>query len=39
MEEKLLDIFRKIFTDENPENITIDSEFREFEQYSSLRWN
>jgi len=36
MEEKLLDIFRKIFTDENPENITIDSEFREFEQYSSL---
>lgn len=36
MEEKLLEVFRKIFNDENSENITLDSEFREFEQYSSL---
>ena len=36
MEEKLLEIFRTIFSNENPEEITLESEFREFEQYSSL---
>ena len=36
MEEQLLNIFRKIFDKENPYEITLDSEFREFEQYSSL---
>lgn len=35
-EEKLLGIFRHVFSDEDPQNITLDSEFREFEQYSSL---
>lgn len=36
MEEKLLNLFRSVFTEENPEEVTLDSEFRELEQYSSL---
>lgn len=36
MEEKLLELFRSVFIDENPQNVTLDSEFREFEQFSSL---
>ena len=36
LEEKLLEIFRGVFTNENPEDITLDSEFRDFDQYSSL---
>lgn len=36
MEEKLLDIFRAVFNNEDPASITLESEFREFEQYSSL---
>lgn len=36
MEEQLLNIFRGVFTEEDPATITLDSEFREFEQYSSL---
>lgn len=36
MEEKLLEIFREVFSDENPSEITLESEFREFDQYSSL---
>lgn len=36
MEEQLLNIFRNLFDKENPEDITLNSEFREFEQYSSL---
>ena len=36
MEEQLLKIFCDVFTDVDPSEITLDSEFREFEQYSSL---
>lgn len=36
MEEQLLNIFREIFDKQDPNDITLDSEFREFEQYSSL---
>lgn len=36
MEEQLLEIFRDVFTDVDPQEITLDAEFREFEQYSSL---
>lgn len=36
MEEQLLQIFRDVFTDVDPSEITLDAEFREFEQYSSL---
>ena len=36
MEEKLLVLFRSVFSDEEPENVTLDSEFREFDQFSSL---
>lgn len=36
MEEQLLQIFRQIFSDMDPEEITLDSEFREFDLYSSL---
>ena len=36
MEEQLLEIFRKVFSNENPEEITLESEFRDFDQYSSL---
>ena len=36
MEEKLLEIFRSVFSDVDPSEITLESEFREFDQYSSL---
>lgn len=36
MEEKLLEIFRNVFNNVDPSEITLDSEFREFDQYSSL---
>ncbi len=36
MEDQLLNIFREVFDKEDPNEITLDSEFREFEQYSSL---
>ena len=36
MEEKLLEIFRNVFNEVDPQEINLDSEFREFEQYSSL---
>lgn len=36
MEEKVLRIFREIFTDVNPEEFTLDAEFREWDQYTSL---
>lgn len=36
MEEKLLNVFRRVFNEVNPEEITLDSEFREWDQYSSL---
>lgn len=35
MEEKLLKIFREVFNEVSPENVTLDSEFREWEQFSS----
>lgn len=35
-EQQLLDIFRQIFNEEDPSEISLDSEFRDFEQYSSL---
>lgn len=35
-EERLLKIFREIFTDVENSEITLDSEFREWDQYSSL---
>lgn len=36
MEDKLLELFRSVFSEENSENVTLDSEFREFDQFSSL---
>ncbi len=36
MEEKLLNIFREVFNEVNPREITLESEFRDFDQYSSL---
>lgn len=36
MEEKLLEIFRNVFNEVDPQEINLDSEFREFDQYSSL---
>ncbi len=36
MEKKLLEVFRKVFSEVNPDEITLDSEFREWDQYSSL---
>lgn len=36
MEEQLLGVFRSVFNHEDPTSITLESEFREFEQYSSL---
>ncbi len=35
MEEKLLTIFRDVFSDVAPEEVTLDAEFREWEQFSS----
>jgi acyl carrier protein len=36
MEQKLLEVFRSVFTEVDPSEITLDSEFREWDQYSSL---
>lgn len=36
MEEKLLEIFAEIFTEVEKSEITLDSEFREWDQYTSL---
>lgn len=36
MKEKLLELFRSVFCDEDPEDVTLESEFREFDQFSSL---
>lgn len=36
MEERLLKIFGEIFTDVDKSEITLDAEFREWDQYSSL---
>ena len=36
MEERLLNIFAEIFTDVDKSEITLDAEFREWDQYSSL---
>lgn len=36
MEEKLLSIFREVFYEEDPASITLDTEFRELNQYTSL---
>ena len=36
MEEKLLEIFAEIFTEVDKSEITLDAEFREWDQYSSL---
>jgi len=36
MEEQLLNIFREVFNEADPAEITLDTEFRELEQYSSL---
>lgn len=36
MEEQLLKIFREVFNEADPAEITLDTEFRELEQYSSL---
>lgn len=36
MEEKLLSIFREVFNEVDPSEVTLDSEFREWEQFTSL---
>ncbi len=36
MEEKLLEIFSEIFTGVDKSEITLDAEFREWDQYTSL---
>lgn len=36
MEERLLNIFAEVFTDVDKSEITLDAEFREWDQYSSL---
>lgn len=36
MEEQLLEIFREVFNQEDPKTITLDTEFRELDQYTSL---
>lgn len=36
MEEKVLNIFREVFNEVDPNEVTLDSEFREWEQFSSL---
>ena len=35
MEENLLKIFRDVFNEVSPEEVTLDAEFREWEQFSS----
>lgn len=36
MEEKVLDIFKSVFNKVEPDEITLDAEFREWDQFSSL---
>lgn len=36
MEQKVIEIFKKIFNHVEPSEITLDSEFRELDQFSSL---
>ena len=36
MKEKLLSIFREVFNEVDPSEVTLDSEFREWEQFTSL---
>jgi acyl carrier protein len=36
MEEKVLEIFKVVFSKVEPDEITLDAEFREWEQFSSL---
>ena len=36
MEEQLLNVFRGVFDQVDPKDVTLDSEFREWDQYSSL---
>lgn len=36
MEEKLLDIFRDVFNEVEHSEVTLDSEFRDWDQFSSL---
>lgn len=36
MEEKLLNVFRGVFSEVNPNDVTLESEFREWDQFSSL---
>lgn len=36
MEEKLLNIFCEVFNEVDPSEVTLDSEFRDWDQFSSL---
>lgn len=36
MEKKVLEIFKVVFSKVEPDEITLDAEFREWEQFSSL---
>lgn len=36
MEEQLLNVFRRVFNEVDPNEVTLDSEFRMWDQYSSL---
>ena len=36
MEEQLLKIFREVFSEVSPEEVNMDAEFREWDQFSSL---
>lgn len=36
MEEKILEIFRSVFNQVNPEEVILDSEFRDWDQFTSL---
>lgn len=36
MEEKLIEIFRSVFTGVEPTDVNLNAEFREWDQYSSL---
>lgn len=36
MEQKVIEIFKKVFNQVEPTEVTLDSEFREWDQFSSL---
>ena len=36
MKEELLSIFKEVFNEVDPSEVTLDSEFREWDQFSSL---